>query len=105
MNIHENDKEYQIEYQVPGYSDDEINIEISDNTLTVSGSKQVEKEQSKALIRREWAHSEFSRSVRFSAPIQEDKVEAKLEHGTLTVTAPKVEPIKPKIKKISVKKK
>ncbi len=106
MNIHETAKDYEVQFQVPGYADEELNIEISDNTLTVTGAKKAaEEEKSKNLVRREWQHSEFSRSVRFAAPIKEDKVEAKLEHGTLTITAPKVEPVKPKIKKISVKKK
>jgi HSP20 family protein len=106
MNIHETAQMYEIEFQVPGYTEEEINIEISDNTLAVSGSKKAEEKiEGKDLVRREWAHSEFSRSVRFAAPIKEDQVEAKLEHGTLTITAPKVEPVKPKIKKISVKKK
>lgn len=105
MNIHETAQKYEIQFQVPGYTDKEVNIEISDNTLTVSGAKKAEDAQnSKNLVRREWAHSEFSRLVRFATPIKEDKVEAKLEHGTLTVTAPKIEPIKPTIKKISVKK-
>jgi HSP20 family protein len=106
MNIHETDKNYEIEFQTPGYSDDELKIEISDNTLTVSGEKKQEEEaKEKNLIRREWQHSEFSRSVRFANPIKEDNVEAKLENGTLLITAPKIEPVKPKIKKISVKKK
>ncbi len=106
MNIHETNNAYEIEFQVPGYTEEELNIEISENTLAVSGTKKAEEQkEGKNLVRREWAHSEFSRSIRFAAPIKEDKVEAKLEHGTLTITAPKVEPIKPKIKKISVKKK
>ncbi|MEX1052073.1 MAG: Hsp20 family protein [Patescibacteria group bacterium] len=106
MNIHETEKEYEIHFQVPGYIEDELNIEITDNTLTVTGAKKDEDaEKGKSLVRREWAHSEFSRSIRFATPIKDDKVEAKLEHGTLTITAPKVEPVKPKIKKISVKKK
>lgn len=106
MNIHETAKEYEIEYQVPGYAEEDINIEISDNTLTVRGAKKAEeKKEGKNLIRREWAHSEFSRSIRFASPIKEDQVEAKLANGTLTIAAPKVEPVKPKIKKISVKKK
>ncbi|MEX0594752.1 MAG: Hsp20 family protein [Patescibacteria group bacterium] len=105
MNIHETEKEYEIHFQVPGYTEDELNIEITDNTLTVSGAKKAEDtEKSKSLVRREWAHSEFSRSIRFATPIKDDKVEAKLEHGTLTITAPKVEPVKPKIKRIEVKK-
>jgi len=106
MNVHESEKEYEIEMQLPGFNESDINLEITDGTLTISGEKKAEeKKDGKNLIRREWQHAEFSRSVRFNSPIKEDKVEAKLENGTLTITAPKVEPIKPKIKKIEVKKK
>ena len=115
MNIHETDKEYEIQVQVPGYKEDEINLEFSDDTLTISGEKKVEEKEenpstgsgrasSKTMIRREWAHASFSRQVRFAQPIKDEKVEAKLSDGTLTITAPKVEPVKPKIKKIEVKK-
>ena len=105
MNIHETDKEYEIQVQVPGYKENEINLEFSDDTLTISGEKKTEeKEEKKNTIRREWAHASFSRQVRFAQPIMDEKVEAKLSDGTLTITAPKVEPVKPKIKKIEVKK-
>jgi HSP20 family protein len=106
MNIHETDKEYEIELQVPGYTEEDIQIEMTEDTLTVTGTKKHEDSQKegKNLVRREWQHSEFSRSIRFATPIAEEKVEANLANGTLTVTAPKVEPVKPKVKKIAVKK-
>lgn len=105
INIHETDKEYEIQVQVPGYKENEINLEFSDDTLTISGEKKIEeKEEKKNIIRREWAHASFSRQVRFAQPIMDEKVEAKLSDGTLTITAPKVEPVKPKVKKIEVKK-
>jgi HSP20 family protein len=105
MNIHENEKEYEIEVQVPGYKEDEINIELTEDTLSISGEhKTEEKTDKKNLVRREWEHSQFARSIRFASPIKEKDVEAKLENGTLMIVAPKVEPIKPKTTKISVKK-
>lgn len=106
MNIHENEKEYDIDIQVPGYSEDDINIEMTEDMLTISGTKkQEEKKDGKNLVRREWEHSEFSRSIRFPSPIKTENVEAKMENGTLSIVAPKVEPAKPKTTKIQVKKK
>lgn len=105
MNIHETDTAYEIQIQVPGFKENELNLEFSEDTLTVSGvKKSVEKEEKKNIVRREWEQASFSRSIRFAHPIKDDKVEAKLADGTLTITAPKAEPIKPKIKKIEVKK-
>jgi HSP20 family protein len=106
MNIHENDKEYEIEIQVPGYDDADLNLEVTENTLTISGNKKSEEaKEGKNLVRREWQHNEFSRSVRFASPIKDSQIDAKLNNGTLTIIAPKVEPVKPKVKKIEVKKK
>lgn len=130
MNIHESEKEYTLEVQVPGFKESEINLELTEDTLTISGEKKAgqnealrpfDKTQSrseeleerpahgeqaqKTLIRREWEQASFSRSVRFSNPIVEEKIEAKLSEGTLTIHAPKVEQTKPKVTKIEVKKK
>lgn len=104
MNIHENEKEYEIEFQVPGYTEKEITIEMTENTLNVSGSKEEQNKEGKDVVRREWQHSQFKRSIRFTHPIKEEKVEAKMENGTLRIIAPKIEPAKPKVKKIEVKK-
>lgn len=105
MNIHESDKEYTVTVQVPGFKEGEINVELADGVLTVSGEhKAEENEGGKNLVRREWEHAQFSRSIRFAHPIKEAGIEAKMADGLLTIHAPKVEPIKPKIKKIEVKK-
>lgn len=106
LNITETDGYYQIDVQLPGYSEADINLEMTENTLTISGDKESSLEnQGKTIIRQEWAHTQFSRSVRFEAAIQDDRVEAKLENGTLTVVAPKTEPEAPKTTKIPVKSK
>jgi len=107
MNIHETDKTYEIEVQVPGFKEDEINVELSEDSLTISGSKKEEQKEKEGrnTVRREWEQSQFSRSIRFAQPIDEKKVEAKLEDGALIIVAPKVEPTKPKTTKITVKKK
>jgi HSP20 family protein len=105
INIHETDQEYEIQVQAPGFKEGDLNLEFSDDTLRISGEKKVkEKEEKKNVVRREWEHSSFSRSIRFAQPIKDDQVEAKLTEGVLTIHAPKVEPVKPKIKRIEVKK-
>ena len=105
LNIYETDKQYEIRLQLPNYTEDDINIEITGNMLTISGNIQERLEDEKKLIHQEWQSDEFSRSIKFSNPIQEDNTDAKLENGTLIITAPKVTPKKPTTKKISVKKK
>lgn len=107
MNIHEDDKEYELEIQVPGYAEGDVNVELGEDTLTVTGVKKAEQKEDKGktVVRREWEQSEFARTIRFAQPIKADQAEAKLEHGTLTITIPKVEPVKPKTTKIAIKSK
>lgn len=107
VNVHESDAEYELEIQVPGYQEDEINVEFSEDTLTVSGihKKEPEVAKTKSLVRREWEKSEFSRMIRFAHPVKPSAAEAKLENGTLSIVVPKVEPVKPKTTRVSIKKK
>jgi HSP20 family molecular chaperone IbpA len=106
MNIEESDTEYEISIQAPGYAENDIVLEATSDSIVVTGSKkQGEEKKDKRLVRKEWEYSEFSRSIRFSTPIKDEAVEAKLENGTLHIVAPKTEPAKPKTTKIEVKKK
>ncbi|MEK7202236.1 MAG: Hsp20 family protein [Patescibacteria group bacterium] len=105
INVYENEAEYEIQVQAPGFKEHELNLEFSGDTLTISAQSAVDRHDvAKKLIRREWEYGSFARQVRFAHPINVDRVEAKLADGTLKITAPKVEPVKPKIKKIEVKK-
>jgi HSP20 family protein len=106
MNIHEDDQEYEIEIQTPGFKEDEVNVEVAeDGTITVSGERKEEKKEStKSVVRREFETAEFSRTVHFPIPVAADKVEAKLDNGSLRIVAPKIAPVRPKTTKITVKK-
>lgn len=105
LNIYETDKEYEIRLQLPNYTEDDINIEITDNTLTILGNIQKQLEDEKKLIHQEWQNDQFTRSIKFTTQISEDDTEAKLENGTLIITAPKIAKKKPITKRITVKKK
>jgi HSP20 family molecular chaperone IbpA/DNA-binding XRE family transcriptional regulator len=102
MNVRENAQEYQVEIQALGYTEKELSLEATNNVLTVSGNKKAADELV-SLVHSEWQASDFSRSIHFATPINEDKIEAKLENGLLTVIAPKL--TSTKIKVIEVKKK
>ena len=105
INIYEADTEYEIQAQLPGFKETELSLEFTGDTLTISGEIKVNGDESpKNYVRHEWDRRSFSRSIRFDLPINESKVEAKLADGTLTIHAPKIEPVKPKTTKITVKK-
>jgi len=99
LNVHENEKNYSIELAVPGYSDDDIDIEVYEDYLTIKGERKIKDvEKEKGYVRREFAHNQFERSVSFPQKIDSENTQAKLESGILEIIAPKIAPVKPKVK-------
>ena len=104
MNIEETKDAYRISIEVPGMEKDDIDIEVKDNVLTVSGEKKEEvKSEDSTFYRRERRFGKFSRSISLPNDINVDGIDAEYKNGVLTLTLPKTEEAKPK--KITVKNK
>ena len=88
--IKENDKDYEMEIELPGMDKKDINIDFSDGYLTISAGKS-DKEESKNYIRRERSFS-CSRSYYVGDDIERENVKAKYDNGMLTLTVPKSQP-------------
>ena len=89
--IYEENDEYHIEMDIPGYDKKDINIEVKDGYLTVKASKETEdKEESKNYIRRERVVGSFTKSFALG-DVDTDKIDAKFENGILNITIPKQE--------------
>ena len=89
----ENEKDYQVEMDIPGYAKEDIKIECNDGLLTITAEKNKEKNEEnkkKKYIRRERYYGRVSRSFSFSE-IDEDRIDAKFTNGTLILTIPKKE--------------
>ena len=89
INIYEDEENYYLTAEVPGFSKKEVNVELENSVLTISGERKTKKGKS------EYSES-FSRSVTVGDKVNGDKVKAKLEDGVLTVTLPRREESKPK---------
>ncbi len=97
LDIQENEKNYIIIAEVPGYSGDDLDIEIKGDTLTISSEhKEEKKEEKKGYILRERKERSFSRSLRIPKGISQKDIDASLEKGILRLTIPKKEPETPK---------
>ena len=71
------------------------------DTLTIRGESAAEQEnQGETWHVRERRYGALQRSISFPTPVDSDKVDAKYEHGVLTLTLPKAESAKPKQIKI-----
>jgi HSP20 family protein len=81
---------YVIEVPVPGLTPDEIVIEVTIDTVTVSTEpKQSEQENGRRYFQREQSHKRMSRIFEFPMEIDTDNVQATLENGILKIRLPK----------------
>jgi HSP20 family protein len=106
LDMYQTDDATVIKSSVPGVKPEEIEISISGNTLTISGeSKEEEEVKEENYIRRERRYGSFSRSVVLPEGLESDKAEASFDDGVLTLTIPKAPESKPKVIKVTGKKK
>jgi HSP20 family protein len=92
----------EVRMDLPGIKPEEIDIQLANGVLTVSGERKEEKEEKdKTFHRLERHYGSFSRSVTVPSALADDKVDAQYHDGVLTVTLQKTE--EAKAKKIKVK--
>ncbi|HTP21675.1 MAG TPA: Hsp20/alpha crystallin family protein [Solirubrobacteraceae bacterium] len=103
MDVTENDSEYILKADLPGLSDGDVNVELDDNVLRISGERKSEHEESKAGYHRvERAFGRFSRSLRLPEGVTAEGVQANFDNGVLEVHIQKPEQRKPQKVEISV---
>ena len=92
VNISENDKNFHLELSIPGFSKEEIELAIDQDTLNVSGEKKTTSEQEeKRYSRKEFSYQNFKRSFTLPENIDQEKIAARFEHGILLIELPKKE--------------
>jgi len=90
IDVAEDDKGVTIRADIPGLEAKDVAVETSGNTLTIRGSREEAKQEKTASVfRQERRFGKFERTITLPAYIDADKVEAKYDKGTLTVTAPR----------------
>src|SRR5918996_1704561 len=96
MDLVETDDHLVLRGDLPGMTEDDVDIEIKDNVLTVSGERKSEHdERGEGFHRVERAFGSFSRSLTLPQGIEPDRIEAKFENGVLEVQIPKPAEAKP----------
>jgi HSP20 family protein len=81
-NIEETDKSYNLYMQLPGFKKDEINIEIQDEYLLVSGDSN---EDNKNYISKKFSKESFENKFKLCDDIDINNIEATMEDGILTI--------------------
>ncbi|MEA3479108.1 MAG: Hsp20/alpha crystallin family protein [Bacteroidota bacterium] len=96
-NIVENNDGFNIEFAVPGMNKSDFSIDLDENILTVSTSREEEKEEDKVNYRRrEFNYRNFSRSFTISDNIDTESIRADYKQGVLSISLPKKEEAKDK---------
>jgi HSP20 family protein len=103
VDILETDEALTVRADLPGVRIEDIDIRVENQTLTISGSRKFEKEESvKGYHRIERSYGEFVRSFAVPSTVDTDKVAADYKNGVLTVTMPRKESAKPRQVKVTV---
>ena len=92
-----------VKAQVPGVSKDQLQVHITEDTLTLQGEvKEEEKKEDKNFYRREFHYGAFARTMALPTAVQADKATAQLKDGVLEITLPKSASTQAKIKQIPI---
>lgn len=93
MDVSETEKAVEISVELPGLERKDIDLNVSDNLLTIRGEKKSEREEKNVayhLVER--SYGSFSRSVALPAGVKADDITAEIANGVLKISVPKPAP-------------
>ena len=103
MDLVETDNDFILRADLPGLAEQDVNIELEDNVLTISGERKAEhEERQEGYYRVERSSGSFRRSLTLPDGVEPDSVKATFDRGVLEVRVPKPEERKPRKVSISV---
>ena len=96
VNVYEYEDKVGIIAEIPGLKKKQLNIEVEDGVLTISGDKHgIEEQEGATVLRRELKASSFKRSFQLGELLDDSRVDANFNDGILSISIPKAEPEKP----------
>lgn len=91
VDVIEKDDEIIVKAELPGVDKKDLDISVTNNTVTVKGTtSHEEKEEKDNYYRCEISHGSYSRTLSLPAEIDEEKTKAKFKNGVLKLTLPKI---------------
>lgn len=104
IDVNETANALEIVADVPGMSEKDIEITVTDEMMTISGERSYESEkEEKDSLHRERSYGYFMRRIPLPSHIERDKISAKFKDGVLKVQVPKNAEAKKQWRKIEVK--
>ena len=103
IDVVETNQAIKLKADMAGMKPEDINLEVEDNVLTLSGERRFEEEvEEDKYYRIERRYGSFSRSIALPRGVDTDAIEAHFENGVLEVVVPKVATVRPKRIAVSV---
>jgi HSP20 family protein len=97
VDIYETDDALVMKAELPGFSKDDISIEMKENTLVIKGERKREDEVKEGSYHRtERVYGAFQRSFLLPTTVDQEKVRAAYKDGVLELRLPKVQAAQPK---------
>ena len=97
VDVYEDEHNLVVKLEIPGVNENDLDVQVENNTLTVKGERKFEKEEKEENFHPiERRYGSFLRTFRLPNTIDSDKVEAHYDKGILKVSLAKREEAKPK---------
>ncbi|MCZ7681603.1 MAG: Hsp20/alpha crystallin family protein [Sandaracinaceae bacterium] len=91
VDVYETGDHIELRAELPGMKPEDVRIDITDNTVTVSGERKLEHEEKREDYQRiECEYGSFLRSFTLPRTVDKEKIDAEMKEGVLVLTIPKV---------------
>ena len=98
------DKAYIVRGDLPGVSKKDINIEVNDNILTILGERRNDNRKGdNSFDYSRIYYGKFSKSFNLPDDVEQDKIQASMKNGVLSLEIPRIKIVKNDVKKIAIK--
>lgn len=104
VDVSETDKSYELTAEIPGMEEQDVEVTLTENMLTINGEKREESEQKEANYHmRERRYGSFRRTFTVPSDVDANKISAQFAKGVLTLSLPKAKKPRGKRRKIAIK--
>ncbi len=100
VNVAEKDGLVSMEMPLPGFSKENIRIEVKDDLITISGEK---KSEEREYLKKEFSYTKFKRAFTLNEEFDTDEIKAEFENGVLKIEMSRKQKETPSTKLIEVK--
>lgn len=103
VNVSKENDALHLELSAPGFTKEDIKVEVDNGVLTISGTHKVENEaKDKTYYRKEFSYGSFKRDFNLPDEYNAEQINAKYENGILKLSVPKKAEVKPSSRTISI---